>query len=50
MTNPILGTQPTGAPSLSIVLVHGAFVDALEDKADEMIPLMRDFLARNLTQ
>jgi pimeloyl-ACP methyl ester carboxylesterase len=28
MTNPILGAQATGAPSLSIVLVHGAFVDA----------------------
>lgn len=27
MTNPALGTQATGAPSLSIVLVHGAFVD-----------------------
>lgn len=27
MTNPSLGTQATGAPSLSIVLVHGAFVD-----------------------
>lgn len=27
MTNPVLGTQATGAPSLSIVLVHGAFVD-----------------------
>ena len=27
MTNPVLGAQATGAPSLSIVLVHGAFVD-----------------------
>jgi pimeloyl-ACP methyl ester carboxylesterase len=27
MTNPVFGTQATGAPSLSIVLVHGAFVD-----------------------
>jgi len=27
MTNPISGAQTTGAPSLSIVLVHGAFVD-----------------------
>ncbi|KQV19064.1 hydrolase [Rhizobium sp. Root1203] len=27
MTNPLSGTQATGAPALSIVLVHGAFVD-----------------------
>jgi pimeloyl-ACP methyl ester carboxylesterase len=27
MTNPVFGTQATGAQSLSIVLVHGAFVD-----------------------
>jgi len=27
MTNSILGAQATGAPSLSVVLVHGAFVD-----------------------
>lgn len=27
MTNPDLGTQAAGAPSLSIILVHGAFVD-----------------------
>lgn len=27
MTNPVLGTQAPGEPSLSIVLVHGAFVD-----------------------
>jgi len=27
MTNPVSGTQAAGEPSLSIVLVHGAFVD-----------------------
>jgi pimeloyl-ACP methyl ester carboxylesterase len=27
MSNPLSGTQATGAPALSIVLVHGAFVD-----------------------
>ncbi len=27
MTNPVSGAQTAGAPSLSIVLVHGAFVD-----------------------
>ena len=27
MTNPVLDTQTAGAPSLSIILVHGAFVD-----------------------
>lgn len=27
MTNPVSGTQATGEPPLSIVLVHGAFVD-----------------------
>lgn len=27
MTNPDLGSQAAGAPSLSIILVHGAFVD-----------------------
>jgi len=124
MTNPVSGAQAAGEPSLSIVLVHGAFVDgsgwqqvhselvcrgfevlvaqhpygsppgartsasdadpvgkershlparrraraylrdvpdaelhffdtrhfALEDKADEMIPVIRDFLTRNLPQ